>query len=175
MSTLAIFGSIANALAIIGIVVAAVGVHGLARRKFNQATCQRIIGSIGAGATLASASRAAGINPRTLTRWLREGDYDLSCGRETDKAAFTEAFREAEANVLHTLESNVFRHSHDDWRAGRFILSKRAPTVYGNEGTEVLARQIIDAILERIRERCTPEQYDVFVAALDDPIEVESK
>jgi hypothetical protein len=138
--------------------------------KFNHACRSTIVSAISTGASYEQSARIGGITARTLSRWLTRGDYEASCGSDSDFALFSRDFREAESKVLQLVEHNVLKASNDDWRAARFILSSRVPEVYGREPA-VLGRKIVDAILARIHERCSAAEYDIFCAALDDPIE----
>jgi lambda repressor-like predicted transcriptional regulator len=52
--------------------------------KFNDAARNTILGAIKAGATFEVAARAAGISRQSLVNWLRRGEYEDSCGSDSD-------------------------------------------------------------------------------------------
>ena len=120
--------------------------------KFNVASRNAILGAVRAGATYAIAARSAGVAPGTLTNWIRRGEYEDSCGSDSEYARFACDFAEADANVLRRVEANVLRASDEDWRAGRFLLAKRCPHIYGDrEGAHVIAQRTADWILDQVR------------------------
>ena len=142
--------------------------------KFNEAARNQIIGAVKAGATFEVAARGAGIHPSTLSDWLRRGEYEDSCGSDSDYAQFAREFGEANANVLRRVEGNVLRATDQDWRAGRFILSKRLPHVYGDkEGAAEIAQRTADWLLEQVRTTCDQATYGKVLTAISGAVEVE--
>jgi hypothetical protein len=161
-------------LALLAIVPLMTLVHRRAGSKFNVATRNAILGAVRAGATFAVAAKSAGVHPSTMTNWLRRGEYEDSCGSDSEYARFAREFAEADANVIRRVENSVLRATDDDWRAARFILSKRAPHIYGDrEGAQVIAQRVADWILDRVRTDCDQATYGKVLAAISGAVEVE--
>ena len=144
--------------------------------KFTAAVRHAILGAIRAGASYGVAARSGGIAPNTLSTWLRRGEYESSCGSDSEYARFAEEFAEADANVIRKVESNVMKATETDWRAGRFILSKRVPEVYGDkDSAHLIAQRVSDWILEQIRTQCDAGTYSKALAAISGAVEVEAE
>ena len=142
--------------------------------KFNDAARNTILGAVRAGATFEVAARAAGISRQTLINWLRRGEYEADCGSDSDYANFARAFLEAEAGVLRRVENNVLKASDQDWRAGRFILSKRLPHIYGDkDGAAEVAQRTVDWMLDRVRTTCDQATYGKVLTAISGAVEID--
>ena len=81
------------------------------------------------------------MDPRTLRRWLRQGEADSAAGKNAAYTRFVRDFRKAESDPLGQLESNIWKQSQEDWRAGAWLLSKKDPLRYGKEPDEREASQ----------------------------------
>jgi hypothetical protein len=114
------------------------------------------------------AAISANVNPRTLRRWLRQGEGDDDAGKNTDHSRFARDFRKAESDALGQVEMNVWQQSQEDWRAGAWLLSKKDPQRYGKEPDEraALQQQVVSEFIDFIESHVSRATFDEVLNAL---------
>jgi len=83
--------------------------------KFTEVRKRVILDAIGDGQTYGVAATMAGISAGTLSGWLRD----------ESKGEFVESCKAAEAKAESRLVAVMHDHAHTDWRAAKWLLSRR--------------------------------------------------
>jgi hypothetical protein len=92
----------------------------------------RIVAAVSAGAHLSVAARAAGVSRQTLHRWRARGAAEDSGPYHELERAFERAEAEAELRQV----ALIARAAQSEWRAGAWLLSRRAPERWGRGAAE---------------------------------------
>ena len=112
--------------------------------KLNDEVQRRIVDLVRVGNFLETAAEAAGVERRTVTRWLTRGS-------EEESGPFRE-FREAVEKAQAESESRdvalIAKAAKDDWQAAAWRLERKFPAKYA-----VRVRQVIEEELQRILDR----------------------
>jgi hypothetical protein len=147
---------------------------GLAKQQgFTPEAGATVVALISAGHSLEAASAGVERHRTTVWRWFKHGLADLDAGIGSELAKFARNYQLAEGQALAQMEGYLVEQARQDWRANvRYLASKR-PEVWSSKATTPLILRIIDRILDHVRERATPEEYERFVDLLSEPIEVE--
>lgn len=131
-----------------------------------------VLAMLQAGHSLEVAAGGAGAHRVTVWRWVQRGRADLEAGVQSELATFAKDYAHAEASALAQAESNLLEHGRNDWRANVRFLEARRPDTWGPKATGPLVARVVDAVLERVRELGTPEEYQRLVEMLSGDIEV---
>jgi transposase len=86
------------------------------------------------GAPLSVAAAAADVSPRTLSRWLAEGQVvrrDLVAVPEPSEPAAGGALGDDDVGIERALVGSVLTAAKSDWRAATWLLERRWPKRYG--------------------------------------------
>jgi Transposase len=92
----------------------------------------RIVAAVSAGAHLSVAARAAGVSRQTLHRWRARGAEDGDGPHHELAMALERAEAEAELRQV----ALIARAAQSEWRAGAWLLSRRAPERWGRGAAE---------------------------------------
>jgi hypothetical protein len=85
------------------------------------------------GAPLTVAAASAGVSPRTVSRWLAEGEVvrrDLVAVPEPEDPAAGGALADDAVGIERALVGAVLTAAKSDWRAATWLLERRWPTRY---------------------------------------------
>ena len=141
--------------------------------RFTDEVRQQVLAMVRGGASREIAAMSAGIDRRTLYRWLTRGQADREAGQQTDYTAFLGDFERAEARAMGLLEGSVLKAASRDWRASAWLLARKSPELFGDkESAQRVAAQAIEVFLERIHERCSKETYEDVLANAFGSIEI---
>lgn len=139
--------------------------------KFTPETCALVIQYLRQGTTLEFAARRARVTAKTVWMWRQQGrregggakyDFDVEITKiEADAVAFAE-------NRIQAIIGDK-KNPHLSLNAAKFMLSKRAPEVYGDQQFLVkqLRMEITFEIFDMLQERLDAATYDRVLAALD--------
>ncbi len=112
--------------------------------KLNDEVQRKIVDLVRVGNFLETAAEAAGLERRTVTRWLTRGS-------EEESGPFRE-FREAVEKAQAESESRdvalIAKAAKDDWQAAAWRLERKFPAKYA-----VRVRQVIEEELKRLLDR----------------------
>jgi hypothetical protein len=92
----------------------------------------RIVAAVSAGAHLSVAARAAGVSRQTLHRWRARGAAEA----EGPYHELARALERAEAEAELRQVAQIARAAQSEWRAGAWLLSRRAPERWGRGASE---------------------------------------
>jgi transposase-like protein len=136
--------------------------------RFDPGTRGEILGAMRGGVSHDRAATSANVNPRTLRRWIRQGEADELAGRNTAHSRFLRDFRKAESDALGQVEMNVWAQSQEDWRAGAWLLSKKDPRRYGKEPDEreALQQQVVSEFLDFVQRHVSSGAFNEVCTAL---------
>jgi len=139
--------------------------------RFNPQTRAGILGAMRIGVSHDRAATSEGVSPRTLRRWLRQGEADLAAGRNTAYSRFVQDFRKAESDALGQLESNMWQQSQEDWRCGAWLLTKKLPSQYGDLAAVervALQQQVVSEFIDFIESHVSAGAFQEVLHALSD-------
>ncbi len=131
---------------------------------YSEERAKRIIADVRKGNHLTTAARLAGINPRTLLRWMERGAADEAAGLDTHWAALAReldaASAEAEARVAGVFAAGD--GAKEAWRAAEAFLVRRFPERWA------VTRQLTDhAQLGIDLDNATREELEHALAAFE--------
>lgn len=102
--------------------------------KLTDEVAERIINLLKLGNYMETAAAAAGIDARTLRKWLHRG----ASGDEEPYASFASRCREAEASAEARHVTMLVSASREDWRAAAWILSRKHSDRWGDKVQQVI-------------------------------------
>lgn len=112
--------------------------------KLNEEVARRIVDLVRVGNFLETASEAAGVERRTVSRWLKRGaEEETGPFRE-----FREAVEKAQAESESRDVALIAKAAKDDWQAAAWRLERKFPAKYA-----VRVRQVIEEELQRLLDR----------------------
>lgn len=91
------------------------------RSKLTKERQEIIVAAIEKGCTFKLAAQAAGIDERTLYRWLEKGED----GAAPLYSQFRQAIKRAEGQQAERLLALIERHAITDWKAAAWMLERR--------------------------------------------------
>jgi hypothetical protein len=94
----------------------------------------RIVNMLKLGNYQETAAAAAGIDARTLRRWLHRG----ASREEEPYATFAARVLEAEASAESRHVGTLYSASREDWRAAAWILSRKSPDRWGDKVQQMI-------------------------------------
>lgn len=104
--------------------------------NYSPTVAKTMIAAVRRGASITLASSSGGISRQTLKKWLAIGEEDLENGRETEMAAFTKAFRDAEWEFAGGMLDLISGAAPEDWHAAAWVLERRYPKEFGKTVVE---------------------------------------
>lgn len=99
---------------------------------FTIERAEKVIEAVRRGLTLKLAAAYAGISYDTLNRWRKKGCEEP----ETEFSKFCEALEQALAEAALHLVDCINEAAKKDWKAATWLLSRRYPKQYGENGNE---------------------------------------
>lgn len=139
--------------------------------KFTKANRETILEYIKLGAGPGRAAVEAGLSSETLRLWRRRGERELREGRRTAFAKFAQEINIELAKHARMMERSVLRHGLTDWRAAAWWLSRMHAADYGEKSTITVEvrEQVIEDVLELLRNRLSSDEYARILGVLADP------
>lgn len=102
--------------------------------KLTAKTKKKLFEAIELGATYIDACGYAGVNARTVRRWVEQGEQDLEADPPTlsEFALFVDGLREAEGKAVVKWMAKIEKAaSEGNWQAAAWKLERRYPERYG--------------------------------------------
>ncbi len=127
--------------------------------KLDEAPRRRFVKAIEEGNVVETAAQLAGLNSRTVYRYLgraRAGEREFS--------QFSQAFHEAQAKAEATCVARIQTATKLDWRAASWLLERRRPEVWGQKIQVTVEAQLKD-FLGELEKRLDAETYARVLAA----------
>lgn len=92
----------------------------------------KIVDAVADGAPLKFAAEAAGVNERSVVRWMARGRNN-----EKPFRAFLSAVKAAESKCVHSSIKTLLDHGKTSWQAKAWWLERRFPDHFGTESRVV--------------------------------------
>lgn len=134
--------------------------------KLTEATALAVCDAVRYGLTLDIAAQAAGVNVATLHGWRTRGEEDLEHGRDTPFARFVEDFTRAQAEGEVNLVQSIRAHVLVDWRAGAWLLERRAPDRWSSKRRDNIDPAVAERAEPRVVTPDDPTRRDTILAIL---------
>lgn len=124
--------------------------------KFTPQATARILETVGVGVPLEVAASYAGVDARTLRRWMERGRRQ----RKGEFHDFVEAMDQAEARAEVRVVAEWQKHVPKKWEACRDFLARRFPERWAEtHKLHVLVEREVEAMLADLKEHLRPEVY----------------
>lgn len=117
--------------------------------RFTKVKAAEILGLVKGGAGVVRAAEMAGVSPRTVRRWCRDGERNP----QGKYGKFSRDIQAAKAGLLANCEQTLFHSAikERDSADAKWLLTKLAPDEYGDKHTiDVKVRGELQALFERI-------------------------
>lgn len=122
--------------------------------KLTPEVRDRLFNAIAIGATMDLACRCAGLNPSTVSEWVRRGEGRDKRPPTPEFAEFAADIRRAIADSELKLLSRWSAASKHDWRAAMALLARRFPERWSdNRRIQVEVRHQIETGIDMLFER----------------------
>ena len=113
--------------------------------KFTPDRRKAILENLETGVSREVVSRASGVDPESLRKWIRKGEEETTGEYHQFASDVGKAETTAEINMVQIL------HNADDWRAAAWWLERRRPLDYGknaNKPAPLKSISIVDEMME---------------------------
>jgi hypothetical protein len=106
--------------------------------KFNEETCQKILGALRAGVYPSTAAEYAGISYETFRTWMRKGEADRAAELDTEVAVFSALVGQVIATTEVRAIGLIQKAAFGDWRAAAWWAEHALPQKYGRRDAHLI-------------------------------------